>query len=335
MPLGLGKLALLAGVAHADSLAEKFEEFKSKYDKNYVSAAEELRRFKIFTHNLESAAKMALLEGATAKYGHMSPLADLSETEFARLNNLPVTPQYLREHAEKSVSFSTLPSDVKSFDWRQKGAVTPVKNQGQCGSCWSFATVANTEGQNFIVNGELKSLSEQELVDCSTSDNGCNGGLPSRAYEDLISSKSGFELESEYGYKGKDGSCGADRSKEIVFLSSWVPISQDESQIAVALMKYGPLALGLNASPMQLYMGGISDPWFCSPSGIDHAVTLVGFGAEDGKDFWTIKNSWGPSWGEEGYYRLIRGKGKCGMNQMVTSAIVAPKSGGEKAALFV
>lgn len=82
------------------------------------------------------------------------------------------------------------------------------------------------------------------------------------------------------------------------------------------------MAIALNASPMQMYTGGISDPWFCSPSGIDHAVTLVGYGSEDGKKFWSIKNSWSASWGEQGYYRLIRGKGKCGMNLMVTSGTV-------------
>jgi len=129
---------------------------------------------------------------------------------------------------------------------------------------------------------------------------------------------------------GKDGTCHWEAAKEKVFLSGWGPIGRDEDMIATALVKYGPLAIALNAEPMQMYMGGISDPWWCPSSGIDHAVTLTGYGTEDSKDFWTIKNSWGPGWGEKGYYRIVRGKGKCGMNQMVTSAQVAPKGQANK-----
>ncbi len=119
-----------------------------------------------------------------------------------------------------------------------------MKNQAQCGSCWAFATVASVEGSNYLVNNQLTSLSEQELVDCSQSDYGCNGGLPSNAYQDMIDSNSGFELESDYGYEGVDDTCRAVKSKEMVYLDSWVPVSKDENQIAVALMKYGPLAIG-------------------------------------------------------------------------------------------
>jgi len=201
-----------------------------------------------------------------------------------------------------------------------------VKNQGQCGSCWSFATNANIEGNNFVTNGELVSLSEQQLVDCDKRDNGCGGGLPSNAYKDLISGETGLELETAYPYNAEEGTCHTDKSLMKVYLSSWVPISSDETDIANALMKYGPLAIGINAGPMQMYSSGIADPWFCNPTGLDHGVALVAFGTESGtfgdKPYWVIKNSWGTGWGEEGFYRLIRGKGKCGMNRMVTSAVV-------------
>jgi len=335
------KIAILGltvvGAFGESPVAEKFEEFKKKFKKTYKNADEELARFKIFVRNVEAASNMASMDSG-AKYGHMSPLADLSEEEFAKLNNMPVTPEVLRLHeaaAEKHknqyvVSEPRLPS---GYDWREKGAVVDVKNQAQCGSCWAFATAANIEGQNFIVNGKLQSLSEQELVDCDGNDNGCNGGLPSNAYKDLIAEKMGLELESDYEYVAQEGACKAKASLEKVFLKGWLPISSIETEMAAALMKYGPLAIGINAGPMQLYMGGIADPFFCNPIALDHGVVLVAFGTEYGKEFWTIRNSWGPEWGESGYYRIIRGKGKCGLNRMVTTALVAPST--EKPQIYV
>ncbi|CAD7971897.1 unnamed protein product [Amoebophrya sp. A120] len=307
-------------------VAQKFEDFKMKFKKNYKSAAEELQRFKIFAANMETAEKMSLLD-PNAKYGHLSPMADLSEWEFGKYNTLKVTKSDLLAHEQKVISVpvtsAALPTE---FDWRKKGAVGPVKNQAQCGSCWAFATIANVEGSNKLVNGELLSLSEQELVDCDDNDNGCNGGLPSNAYKDMIDNDLGLELESAYGYEAHDSKCRAKKGLEKVYLKSWVAIGSNEDQMAAALMKYGPLAIGINAGPMQLYMGGISDPWMCNPAALDHGVALVAFGEEDGKLFWTIRNSWGADWGEEGYYRIVRGKGKCGLNRMVTSAIVKKAS---------
>merc|ERR1712107_9652 len=181
------------------------------------------------------------------------------------------------------------------------GAANPVKNQEQCGSCWAFATVANIEGVNFVKTQKLVSLSEQELVDCDRkSDQGCQGGLPSNAYEYLISTKTGLEAESKYPYTARDGSCRAQKADELVFVSSWKHISTDENQIAAALVQYGPLSIGINAGPMQWYRGGIADPWsiLCNPKSLDHGVAIVGFGSES-KPYWTIRNR-GSKLGREG-----------------------------------
>merc|ERR1712203_929744 len=151
---------------------------------------------------------------------------------------------------------------------------------------------------------------------------GCQGGLPSNAFQFLISSKTGLEAESKYPYTARDGSCRVQKADELVFITSYKKISTDEAQIAAALVQYGPLSIGINAGPMQFYRGGVAHPWkiFCNPKSLDHGVAIVGFGEDKGKKYWTIRNSWGETWGEKGYYRIVRGTGACGLNTMVATA---------------
>jgi len=252
-------------------------------------------------------------------------LADLTETEF-KTNYLGWKRQ--KDDPEVHWTAAEIP-DVdlpKEHDWRSLNAVTPVKNQGACGSCWAFSVTGNVEGQQAIKNGELLSLSEQELVDCDKRDNGCNGGLPENAYKTLME-LGGLELESEYGYDGKDEACQYNRSKVAARVTGGVEISQNETQMA----QNGPISVGLNANAMQFYKGGVSHPWkfLCSSDGIDHGVLIVGFGEHEyplfhkKMPYWIIKNSWGTGWGEQGYYRLFRGDGTCGINLMTSSSIVA------------
>jgi cathepsin F len=290
----------------------------------YSSAAERERRFAVFVENLKIIAQMQAFD-ADATYSHKTPFADWTVDEFLALNTL--TPHL---HQESSVVYdelhdtSALPD---AFDWVAKGAVNAVKNQGQCGSCWAFSTVANIEGVNFVKTQKLVSLSEQQLVDCdkngSSGDQGCQGGLPSNAFTYMISKGMGLESESKYPYTARDGTCQASKGDELVFISAWKQIASDEAQMAAALVQYGPLSIGINAGPMQWYMGGIANPLsiLCNPKSIDHGVAIVGFGSQP-KSYWKIRNSWGASWGEQGYYRIVRGVNKCGLNSMPTTAVI-------------
>jgi len=208
-----------------------------------------------------------------------------------------------------------------SYCWVENGAVTPVKNQGSCGSCWAFSAIGNLEGQTKIAKGTLTSLSEQELVDCDKVDHGCQGGLMENAFNEL-KRLGGIETEADYPYVPKAGTCKFDKTKAVFQVKDYSFVDSNEDTIKESLFKVGPLAIALNATPLQFYTGGIFHPTAaaCNPKGLNHGVTLVGYGVENGVNFWTVKNSWGATWGEKGYFRIFRGAGVCGMNTHVLTA---------------
>jgi C1A family cysteine protease len=202
-----------------------------------------------------------------------------------------------RRHLEES----TVPDSV---NWVTKGAVTGVKNQGSCGSCWSFSTTGSMEGRNQIKTGTLTSFSEQQFVDCSTTQGnmGCNGGLMDYAF--TYAETTPIETEAQYPYKGRDGTCAAKGGS--VEVKSFVDVTPKSPAALQAAVAEGPVSVAIDASSIffQLYFGGIMKH-FCGTS-LDHGVLVVGYGTEKGQDYWMLKNSWGASWGEKGYFRMKR-----------------------------
>jgi len=298
-----------ASVSSGDDRA-KYAEWQAAFGSN---GGEE--EFEIFQSNLRLIEQLQA-DDASATYSHMTQFANIRPEDFKKRNGYRAT-----QGAVQAPLLDTSNLD-SSYDWRDHGAVNPIKDQGQCGSCWAFSTVANIEGVGAVETGKLLDLSEQQLVDCDTADSGCNGGLPSNAFQYMIDQGMGLEGESAYPYSAKDGSCSASKSQEKAFITAWHQISTDETQIAASLQQYGPLSIGINANTLQFYSGGVANPSkiLCNPAALDHGVAIVGFGTASGQDYWTIRNSWGSSWGESGYFRMVRGSGACGLNSDVTTA---------------
>ncbi|XP_044231460.1 procathepsin L-like [Thunnus albacares] len=210
-------------------------------------------------------------------------------------------------------------ADLPDFvDWRDKGYVTEVKNQKNCGSCWAFSATGSLEGQIFNKTGKLVSLSEQQLVDCSRDygNMGCSGGWMHDAFR-YIKENGGLDTEDSYPYEAKDGKCRYDPAKIGANCTGYVNVkSNDEDALRDAVATIGPVSVAIDASQtsFQLYKSGVYDEPHCQSSALNHAVLAVGYGTENGLDYWLVKNSWGLEWGDKGYIKMSRNKqNQCGM----------------------
>ncbi|XP_063619631.1 procathepsin L-like [Cydia splendana] len=216
-----------------------------------------------------------------------------------------------------------LGSAPESFDWRQQNKVTHVKDQGQCGSCYIFSAVGDIEGQYAIKHGQLVSLSEEQALDCLTVGS-CFGGDSHEVMQELAKRPMKLEREDNYPYtEPPKRDCHHDPSKGVVQCTSGKKLSiMDEEQLKTQLHKRGPMSIALNAADFDYYTKGILIPNVCKGQDPNHGVLLVGYGEENGKKFWIIKNSWG-QWGEDGYVRMLRGVNACGIGTYIAESTVA------------
>jgi len=247
----------------------------------------------------------------------MNKFGDLTNKEFAAIyNGLNID----ASNIEQSNVFTYDPSVTLStqVDWRAKGAVTGIKNQGQCGSCWAFSTTGSTEGANFLKNGKLVSLSEQQLVDCSGSygNYGCDGGLMDSAFQYIIANK-GIDTESTYPYTAQDGTCAWNPANVGGTVSKYTDVQSQSEPALQQAIQARPVSVAIDASQssFQFYSSGTYYEPNCSSTQLDHGVLAVGF--DDGAGFYIVKNSWGTDWGMSGYIQMSLGKNNnCGIATM-------------------
>ncbi|KAK6149162.1 hypothetical protein DH2020_016687 [Rehmannia glutinosa] len=298
------------------SMLERHEQWMVRYGRVYKDNEERVIHFKIFKDNVEFIE--AFNEAGTRSYKlGINAFADQTNDEFKAARNGLKVHKLPKITSFRYENMSALPS---SMDWRKKGAVTPIKDQGQCGSCWAFSAIAATEGINQLSTGKLISLSEQEIVDCdkTSQDQGCGGGYMEDAFE-FITKNKGIAAESTYPYKAANGICNKnEETSHAAEISGYekVPINSEKALLKAVANQ--PVSVSIDAGEMdfQFYSSGV----FTGECGtdLDHGVTAVGFGeTADGKKYWLVKNSWGTSWGEEGYIRMERDvsakQGICGI----------------------
>lgn len=313
-----------------------FQRFKAYHEKSYRDADEEAKRFALFKHSLSLARKHNAQTDRTWTMG-LNQFADMTDEEFQRL--------LLMEPQDCSLLLSKASGKVDpgapdmalpdGMDWRERSVVSEVKNQGHCGSGWTFASASCLEAHLAIKLGDAwqtMRLSEQQLLDCAQSNHGCKGGLPSRAFE-YVKSSGELSKESDYPYVAKDQACshssaGTRQNEKFEASESIVDIKVpggavslqpgDEGSLKKILATRGPVTISFQfPSELRLYSEGVYSSKTCNSSlvGVNHVVLAVGYGtdADSGKPYWLLKNSWDYSWGEEGFFRMEAFTNLCGV----------------------
>jgi len=291
----------------------KFMEHVTTFGKSYATKAEFALRSRIFKE------KLAFIEewNANTENTHKVGTNEFSDYTVEEMNKMKGYKANLKKKYFELPVEEIDPSTVgDAIDWRSKGAVNPVQNQSMCGSCWAFSATAALEGAYFVKNAELKKFSEQQLVDCSSSygNMGCSGGLMDSAFEYV--EKYGQELEADYGYKAVDGSCAYSSSKTVGTASNYNDVTPNSADALKKELQSGPVSVAIEAdrSAFQGYRSGVITTDACGTQ-LDHGVVAVGWGTDAAAgDYFIVRNSWGPSWGLEGYVKIGAGANNvCGI----------------------
>jgi len=315
-------LALVAFVATAsadDDVKRMFYKWAEQWNKQYPTLSEREYRLSVFNSSLARIAQRNQ-NSKGAVYG-LNKFSDLTTAEFKR--------QYLmKDYKPERVpgietNVPTVSDPPATFDWRKQkpAAVTPVKNQEQCGSCWAFSATETLESVWVMAGHSQVILSEQQTVDCDTNDDGCNGGNTNTAYEYMISA-GGVEPEKDYPYTGEDGTCSFNRGEVAATISNWKYGTQnaDEHVLQNNLVSIAPLSICVDAEPWQDYQSGVLTAAECGDS-LDHCVQLVGYDSTASTPYWIVRNSWDVTWGIQGYIWLQMWQDTCGMATDVTYPI--------------
>ncbi|XP_047041584.1 uncharacterized protein LOC124645753 [Helicoverpa zea] len=317
-----------AGTAPPYNLADAehhFDTFIETHGKVYPNEEEKQYRFQVFKDNLHKYNKMNA-ESNHAVFG-ITQFSDLTSEDF-HARHTCFNPELRSGHncdviTDNDIDYNDAP---ESFDWRDQNAVTPVKDQGGCGSCYAFSSIANVESMHAIKRKELIDLSVQQVVDCSKENHGCLGGKMSKVFGYLMD-VGGSEPFEDYPYIGQQGDCQFEQEKVKIKLSNChVYNLSSQEKVKQLLYHNGPIVIGINGEGVQHYHGGIISDEHCNVGQLSHGVLLVGYGSENGSDYWIVKNSWGDGYGEKGYFRMERREGgfACGMmNPDMTSSVVA------------
>lgn len=341
----------------------EFTSWISMYEKSYASDADFDHAFANFVKNTEIIRELNADTEDSAEYGH-TQFSDLSPEEW----HAKYFGSRIVGKNPGCTGGSVLPVpqiDIPaSVDWVAQGAVTPIRDQGACGSCWAESAVANIEGQFFLAHKQsmtaATALSTEQVIECDDHNTGCYGGFPSGAYKYVLSA-GGLASKADYDYRFDghticlanqtfnetcgdgmcddppltsycDITCEDAKHKKVAHIDDWASLPEDEDDLARHLAQNGPISIAIDASGggigflfpwLQFYKKGVANPKRCKSDSLDHAVTIVGLGEDNGKKYWKIRNSWGEKFGEDnGYFRLLRGAGTCGVNVCATTSVV-------------